>query len=98
MQTFIYIFTFNHSWKKKLQRISSKNKGPVTNAKNINAESPKILTPTHFWRTKDIKAKKLGVGAIPWIFFFAIGVFGVNILHTDFVENKAEYLKADKVT
>ncbi len=70
---------------------------PVTNAENINAESPKILTPNHFWCTKDIKAEKLGVGVIPWI-FFAIGVVGVNILHTDFVENKTEYLKADKVT
>ena len=30
--------------------------GEVTNAENIKANSPKILRPTHFWRTKDIKA------------------------------------------
>jgi hypothetical protein len=30
--------------------------GPVTNAENINAKLPKILTPTHFWCTKNIKA------------------------------------------
>jgi hypothetical protein len=39
--------------------------GPVSNAKNIKADSPKILRPTHFSRTKDINAKKLLVGAIP---------------------------------
>ena len=33
-----------------------KNLGEVTNAENINADTPKILTPTHFWRTKNIKA------------------------------------------
>jgi hypothetical protein len=27
----------------------------VTNAKNIKADSPKILRPTHFLCTKDIK-------------------------------------------
>jgi hypothetical protein len=31
-------------------------RGPVTNAKNIKADSPKILRPTHFSCTKDIKA------------------------------------------
>jgi hypothetical protein len=30
--------------------------GPVTNAKHIKADTPKILMPTHFWRTKNIKA------------------------------------------
>ncbi len=30
--------------------------GEVTNAENIKADTPKILTPTHFWRTKNIKA------------------------------------------
>jgi hypothetical protein len=30
--------------------------GPVTNAQNIKANSPKILRPTHFSCTKDIKA------------------------------------------
>ncbi len=30
--------------------------GMVTNAKNIKADSPKILRPTHFWSIKDIKA------------------------------------------
>jgi hypothetical protein len=63
--------------------------GEVTNAKNIKADRPKILRPTHFSCMKDIKAKKLG------IFFFAIGVVGVNILHTDLLENKAENHKAD---
>ena len=33
-----------------------KNLGEVTNAENIKADTPKILTPTHFWRTKNIKA------------------------------------------
>jgi hypothetical protein len=39
--------------------------GPVTNAKNIKADSPKILRPNHFSRTKNIKSKKLGVCVIP---------------------------------
>jgi hypothetical protein len=30
--------------------------GEVTNAKNIKADSPKILRPTHFWSIKDIRA------------------------------------------
>jgi hypothetical protein len=30
--------------------------GPVTNAKNIKADMPKILRPTHFSDTKDTKA------------------------------------------
>ncbi len=30
--------------------------GEVTNTKNIKADSPKILQPTHFSCTKDIKA------------------------------------------
>ena len=30
--------------------------GEVTNAKNIKADTPKILRPTHFSGTKDIKA------------------------------------------
>ena len=30
--------------------------GEVTNAENIKANSPKILRPTHFSCTKDIKA------------------------------------------
>ncbi len=30
--------------------------GPVTNAENIKADTPKILMPTHIWRTKNIKA------------------------------------------
>jgi hypothetical protein len=40
-------------------------KGLVTNAKNIKADMPKILRPTHFSCMKDIKAKKLDVGVIP---------------------------------
>jgi hypothetical protein len=39
--------------------------GEVTNAKNIKADRPKILRPTHFSCMKDIKAKKLVVGVIP---------------------------------
>jgi hypothetical protein len=39
--------------------------GPVTNTKNIKANTPKILRPTHFSCMKDIKAKKLDVGIIP---------------------------------
>jgi hypothetical protein len=39
--------------------------GEVTNAKNIKADRPKILRPTHFSCMKDIKAEKLVVGAIP---------------------------------
>jgi hypothetical protein len=53
--------------------------GEVTNAKNIKADKPKILRPTHFSCMKDIKAKKLVVGVIPKIFFFAIGVVGLTI-------------------
>ena len=30
--------------------------GEVTNAENIKADTPKILRPTHFSGTKDIKA------------------------------------------
>ena len=30
--------------------------GPVTNAENIKADRPKILGPTHFSCTKNIKA------------------------------------------
>ena len=39
--------------------------GPVLNAKNINADTPKILTPTHFSDPKDINAKKWVVGVVP---------------------------------
>jgi hypothetical protein len=39
--------------------------GDITNAKNIMADRPKILMPTHFSCMKDIKAKKLVVGVIP---------------------------------
>ncbi len=31
--------------------------GPVTNAKNIKAHTPKILRPTHFSGPKDAKAE-----------------------------------------
>ncbi len=44
-------------------------KGPVTKAKNIKADTPKILRTTHFSGPKDTKAEKLVVGVIPWIFF-----------------------------
>jgi hypothetical protein len=37
----------------------------VTNAKNIKADMPKILRPTHFSGPKDIKAKKWVVGVVP---------------------------------
>ena len=37
-------------------RIIIVNLSPVTNAENIKADSPKILRPTHFSCTKDIKA------------------------------------------
>ena len=39
--------------------------GPVTNAENIKADTPKILRPTHFSGTKDTKAEKLVVGVVP---------------------------------
>ncbi len=39
--------------------------GEVTNAENIKADSPKILTPTHFSCIKNIKAEKLVVGVVP---------------------------------
>jgi hypothetical protein len=68
--------------------------GPVTIAKNIKDNSPKILRPTHFSCMKDIEAKNLCFGLIHR-FFFAIEVVGVNILHTDLLENKAENLKAN---
>ena len=39
--------------------------GPVTKAKNIKANLPKILRPTHFSGMKDIKADKVSFGLIP---------------------------------
>ncbi len=39
--------------------------GPVTNAENIRADTPKILRPTHFSGPKDTKAKKLVDGVVP---------------------------------
>jgi hypothetical protein len=39
--------------------------GPVLNAENINADTPKILTPTHFSDPKDINAEKWVVGVVP---------------------------------
>ncbi len=35
--------------------------GPVTNAENIKADSHKILRPTHFSCTKNIKANSFSV-------------------------------------
>ncbi len=72
--------------------------GPVLNAENINADTPKILTPTHFSDPKDINAKKWVVGVVPWNFFFPIGVVGANIWSIGFEGNKAENHKADKLT
>ena len=71
---------------------------PALNAKNIKADRGKILTPTDFSDPKDINAETWGVGVVPWIFFFPIGVVGANIWSIDFEGNKAENLKADKVT
>jgi hypothetical protein len=70
--------------------------GPITKAKNIKANLPKILRPTHFSGMKDIKADKFGLGLIPR--FFLIGVVSVNIWYTDLLENKVKTLKASKVT
>ncbi len=69
--------------------------GEVTNAENIKADRPKILRPTHFSCIKNIKAEKLVVGVVPWIFFFAIRVVGANIWSIGFEGNKAENHKAD---
>ncbi len=58
--------------------------GPVLNAENINADTPKILTPTHFSDPKDINAKKWVVGVVPWNFFFqselSALIFGALVL------------------
>jgi hypothetical protein len=43
-------------WNRKIICLLLTCLGPVTNAKHIKADTPKILMPTHFWRTKNIKA------------------------------------------
>jgi hypothetical protein len=64
--------------------------GAVTEAKNITANLHKILRPTRFSGITDIKADKVSFGHITRFFF------NWSCWHTDFVENKAKTLKANK--
>jgi hypothetical protein len=46
------------------------NWGPVTKIENIKTNLTKILRPTHFSGSQDIKTDRLFFGLILWIFFF----------------------------
>jgi hypothetical protein len=71
MTFFFSIWKFNFTTCRTLKvYFTLHNSGEITNAKNIKANRPKIFRPTHFSCMKDIKAVKLVVGVIPWIFFF----------------------------
>ncbi len=61
------IVSLNRTYKLpiKILSVNFKNMGPVLNAENIKADTPKILTPTHFSDPKDINAKKWVVGVVP---------------------------------
>ncbi len=43
--------------------------GPVTKIKNIRTDATKILRPTHFSGSKDIKTDRFFVGLNLWLFF-----------------------------
>ena len=64
----------------------------VTKIENIKTDATKILRPTHFSGSKDIKTDRLFFGLILWIFFFKSGL---NIYLLLILENKTEALKTD---
>ncbi len=69
--------------------------GPVTKTENIKTDATKILRPTHFSGSKNIKTNVFFVGLNLWLFFFQIRVVGLNIYLLFILENKTEALKTD---
>jgi hypothetical protein len=66
--------------------------GPVTNAKNIKADTPKILRP---FKAPKILRPKNWLSALFPEFFFPILVVGANIWSIGFEGNKAKNHKAN---
>jgi hypothetical protein len=74
---------------------NSKNLGIVTKIENIKTDATKILRPTGFSWSKNIKTDVFFVGLNLWLFFFQIRWVGLNIYLLFILENKTEALKTD---
>ncbi len=61
---------------------------PVTKIKNIKTDATKILKPTHFSWSKNIKTDGFFVGLNLWLFFFQIRLVGLRIYLLSILENK----------
>ncbi len=69
--------------------------GIVTKIENIKTDATKILRPTGFSWSKNIKTDVFFVGLNLWLFFFQIRWVGLNIYLLFILENKTETLKTD---
>ena len=67
----------------------------VTKIENIKTDATKILRPTGFSWSKNIKTDVFFVGLNLWLFFFQIQLVGLYIYLLFILENKTEALKTD---
>ncbi len=90
------LYLTNYFYNQAILKVFSVNVlGPVTKTENIKTDATKILRPTHFSGSKNIKTDRFFVGLNLWLFFFQIRLVGLNIYLLFILENKTEALKTD---